>query len=80
MFSTTTIASFTRMPMEKIKASSHDPLLVAVLTRWDATWSKAWKSSVGVAVLGLSNDQTVTTASIADMNSATLERCSLVRL
>ncbi len=54
--------------LNELKASSHDPFLVAAQARWDATWSKAWKSSVGVAVLGLSNDQTLTTASIADVN------------
>ncbi len=54
--------------VNELRASSHDPFLVGAQARWDATWSKAWKSSVGVAALGLGNDETLTTASIPDVN------------
>ena len=54
--------------LNELRASSHDPFLLGAQARWDATWSKTWKSSVGVAALGLSNDETLTTASIPDVN------------
>lgn len=55
--------------LNELKASSHDPFLVAAQARWESSWSKEWKSSVGVAVLGITHDETLTTGSITDVNT-----------
>lgn len=54
--------------VNELKDSAHDPFLFGAQARWEAAWSKTLMSSVGVAALGLSNDETLTTANIPNVN------------
>ena len=53
--------------LDDLAASARDPGLAAARARWEAAWTPAWTSSVGVMWLGISHPDTLTAANIANL-------------
>ena len=48
--------------------SDDDPFLLGLQARWDAKWSSNWESSVGAAILAITDAHTLTNFSVPNIN------------
>lgn len=54
--------------LDELGADSRDPYLYGAQVRWDAAWSKAVSSSVGIAALNIVNSQSLSNAAVPAVN------------
>jgi hypothetical protein len=54
--------------LDELSLSARDPYLVGAQLLWDAKWTEQWQSSLGVAVLAITSQETLTTAAVPDIN------------
>ena len=54
--------------LDELGGDSNDPWMGGAQLRWDATWTKKLASSAGVAVLGISNPDQLTSAAVPNQN------------
>jgi hypothetical protein len=54
--------------LDELGADSQDPYLYGAQIRWDAAWSKAVATSIGVAALNIVNEQSLTNGAVPAVN------------
>ena len=54
--------------LDELSASSRDPYLFGAQARFDSTWSKRIKTSIGLAALTLTHPESLTAANVIDIN------------
>jgi Putative porin len=54
--------------LDELGGDSKDPWMYGAQVRWDATWSKAVASSMGIAALNIVNDQSLTNGAVPAVN------------
>jgi hypothetical protein len=54
--------------LDELTLSTRDPYLVGAQLLWDAKWSEQWQSSLSVAALEITSQETLTTTAVPDIN------------
>ena len=54
--------------LDELAGDSNDPYMSGVQIRWDGTWSKAIKTSLGAGVLSINNAALLTSGNVPDVN------------
>jgi hypothetical protein len=54
--------------LDELSGTAHDPWLYGGQVRWDATWTKEFSSSAGVALVNIVNSQSLTNSQVPNIN------------
>ncbi len=54
--------------LDELGASSHDPFMVGVQTRWDTAWSAKINTTMGAAFLSIANDEWLRNDAVPNVN------------
>lgn len=54
--------------LKELGNTSRDAFLTGAQARWDAQWNDAWRTTAGVAALGIANPQALNNAAAANVN------------